>query len=110
LFTTIRNGAGVVMRFQFNKFEKVLITIYVVIAILMLINPPWAYFHPESGKFIRSYGVSNIFDSRPEAEAQIHFSMLLYQFFVLGIIFVFITFILRMLGRLWSNKNKAAGK
>ncbi len=96
------------MRFQFNKLEKVMIVIYLVIVVLMLLNPPWAYFHPETGKFISSLGEHNVFDSRPEAEAQIHFSMLLYQIFVIGVLLTFIAFIFRSFKKLWKRKGNTS--
>jgi hypothetical protein len=94
------------MRFQINKFEKAMVAIFVVIVISIVLNPPWAYFHPETGKFVRSLGERFIFDGGPEPEAQIHFSMLLYQIFVLGLLLVLLAFFGRFLCRFWRSRSK----
>ncbi len=93
------------MNIQLTKFEKAMIVIYFVIIIIMLLNPPWAYFHPETGKFIESLGEKNIFDGVTETKAQIHFSMLLYQIIVIGILMAFAAFVLRSLSKL-RKKSK----
>lgn len=88
------------MNIQLTKLEKTMIVIYFIITIIMLLNPPWAYFHPETGKFIESLGEKDIFDGVTVPNAQIHFSMLLYRIVVIGILLAFVAFVLRSLSKL----------
>lgn len=100
-----KHGEGVVLNIQLSKLEKVLIATYILVVISMLLNPPWAYFHPETGKFIRSLGEGNVFDGGPEAEAQIHFSVLLYRIVVTTFLFAIIGFTLRKF-KAWKDRSK----
>jgi hypothetical protein len=102
--------SGAFMKFQPTKIEKIMLVIYFIIVVAMLLNPPWAYFHPETGKFIESLGDNNIFYDINERNAQIHFSMLLYRIIVTGILLALVTFVLRIFSKLGKKKSHASEK
>jgi len=87
---------------QFDKSEKIVVIIYILIVVLMLLNPPWAYFNQETGKFLESIGTYFILNS-PQPEAQIHHTMLIYRIFVLGILLASIIAVLRITKMLWNR-------
>jgi len=91
---------------KLTVIDKILIAIYLIIVVTMLLNPPWAFFHHESGRFIESYGDIFVFDDKPEG-AQIHFSLLLYQIFVLGFLFASIAIAIRFIRKLFRTACKS---
>lgn len=90
------------MNIQLNKFEKVMIVIYLLVLVGMILCPPWAYYNPETGAFIKSFGSSNIFDTAPEG-TQIQFSVLIYQIFVVSLLWGLGLFAIRKVYNLFKK-------
>ena len=88
-----------------SKVDKVVLGAYLLWAVLLILNPPWAYFHRETGSFMESSGHHFIFDESREKDLQIHFSLLFYQVFALTLGFGSLFFGVR-----WIRERTGKGR
>lgn len=82
------------MKIESTKIDKLLVFVFAMFVTIRIINPPWAYFHPQTGNFVESAGNRFIFDNQ-ETRMQIHYSQLLYDLFAIGLVLFLIAIVIR---------------
>lgn len=68
----------------FNRSDKIIILVGLIIIVLFGLFPPWAYFDPSTGNFVQTCESSgNLFFEQPEPSAKINYQQLIYNWVVI---------------------------